>query len=278
MALVPFPSQGTSPVPSDPDWDDLEPSEDGGRMSFLEHLDELRRRLIYSFAAIFIGFVVMFTVSPWLEALVMQPIHDMLPDGRTLIFIQPAEMFLLRLKISAIAGLLLASPFVMTQIWLFVAPGLYTHEKKLAIPFVVLTSFFFVLGAFFSHQIVFPISFQFFLGFETELVRAEIRVTDAFSLWAKLLFACALAFQMPTVVLFLAKMGVVTPGFLMRQFRYAVLLIFVVSAVITPPDIVSQVLLAFPMIGLYMLSVGLAWLVHRKKRQRGDAEEREDDE
>lgn len=273
MALVPFPTKGTTPVPSDPDWDDLEPSDDGGRMSFLEHLDELRRRLIISFASVFVGFLVAFAFSPTLEAFVVEPMIALLPEGRTLIFIQPAEMFLLRLKIAAIAGVLLASPVVMTQIWLFIAPGLYSHEKKMAIPFVLLTTIFFVVGAYFSHEVVFPISFQFLIGFETEQVQAQIAISDAFSLWAKLLFACALVFQMPTVVLFLAKMGVVTPHFLMRQFRYAVLLIFVVSAVITPPDVVSQILLGIPMIGLYLLSVGIAWVVYRGKRRRREQEE-----
>jgi sec-independent protein translocase protein TatC len=267
MALVPFPSKADTPVPRDevePDWDDSQP-EDGGKMSFLEHLDELRRRIIYSVASVFAGFLIAFFFIRDLYAFVMEPMSALLPDGRSLIFTEPTEPFFLWLKIAAIAGVLIASPVVMSQVWLFVAPGLYSHEKKLAIPFVALTSIFFILGAMFSHYVVFPVSFQFFIGFETEFARAEIRVAPAFSLWAKLLFAFGLVFQMPSVVLFLSKIGVVTPRFMLQHFKYAVLVIFVVAAVITPPDVVSQILMAGPMIVLYLLSVGIAWVFQRKR-------------
>jgi sec-independent protein translocase protein TatC len=278
MALVPFPKQGTSPVPTDPDWDDVEPSDDeGGRMSFLEHLDELRKRLMIAIGSVFGGFLLAFIFIRELVAFVTAPMIALLPPGEGLIYTEPAEVFLLWLKVAAIVGVLLASPVIMTQVWLFVAPGLYSHEKKLAIPFVILTTLFFVTGATFSHYVVFPVSWQFFIGFETPDIRAQIRVAPAFSLYAKLLFACALVFQMPTLVLFLAKMGVVTPGFLMRQFKYAVLLIFVVAAVVTPPDVVSQFLIGIPMIGLYLLSVGIAWLVYRGKRKKAAERAAEDD-
>lgn len=277
MALVPFPSKSPGPLAPgdrDPDWDDTAPdSEEGGKMSFLEHLDEFRRRIIYAIASVFVGFLVAFGFIGHLVAFVMEPMVVLLPPDQTLIFTEPAEMFLLQLKIAAIVGVFLASPVIMSQVWLFVAPGLYAHEKKLAIPFVVLTSLFFVLGALFSHYMVFPISWQFFIGFETEYARASIRVAPAFSLYVKLLFAFGLVFQMPTLVLFLAKIGVLTPQFMLQHFKYAVLLIFVAAAVITPPDPVSMVLMAGPMIVLYMLSVGIAWVIHKKRRPDDDANE-----
>jgi sec-independent protein translocase protein TatC len=163
-------------------------------------------------------------------------------------------------------GLLVASPAVMTQVWLFVAPGLYANEKKLAIPFVAMSSFFFVTGAVFSHYIVFPLTFAFFQSFASDKLTFMPRIEPAFGLYVKLMLTFGLIFQMPTLVLFLAKMGVITARFLIRNMKYAILIMFIVGAVLSPgTDPVGQVLMAGPMFLLYLISIGLAWAFGKKK-------------
>ena len=271
MALVPFPTNKPAPDPGDDldrdgVQDDLADSDAGGKMSFLEHLDELRRRILYAVVAIFIGFVVSFFFIDDIFNFIMRPLQELLPPGGTLIYTDPTEAFLLYIKIALIAGLLLASPAVMLQVWLFVAPGLYSHEKKWAIPFVVMSSFFFVLGAAFSHYVVFPLTWRFFVSFTTDILTFMPRIEPAFSIYLRLLLAFGLVFQMPTLVLFLARMGVISARFLVRNFKYAVLIMVVASAVITPDGGgVSLVAMTGPMILLYGLSIGLAWMFGKKK-------------
>ena len=269
MALVPFPQPGQpKPAPGDdPDWDDDESTGEAGKMSFLEHLDELRRRIIYSLIAIGIGFGIAFFFIQQLFDFIMKPMAAALPKGQTLVFTEPTEAFTLYIQIAAIAGLLLATPVVMAQVWLFISPGLYTHEKKAAVPFVVLSSIFFILGAAFSHYVVFPLTWKFFVSFNSPYLQFMPRIEPAFGMWMKMLLAFGLVFQMPTIVLFLAKLGLITASFMWRQFKYAILVIFVVAAVITPSgDMFTQTAMATPMIGLYLLSIALAW-VFGKKRQ-----------
>jgi sec-independent protein translocase protein TatC len=270
MALVPFP-QKTAVTDPEPDWDDpgLE-GDEGGKMSFLEHLDELRKRIVWSLVAVGIGFGIACFFLDDLFAFVMGPMHALLQEtqpGSKLSYLDPTEGFALYLKLAVIAGLLAASPLVMTQVWLFIAPGLYSHEKKLAIPFILMSSFFFVLGAAFAHKVVFPMSWRFLAGFSNEYMDFEARVEPAFSLYMKLILAFALVFQMPTVVLFLARMGVVTARFLIRNFKYAVLIIFIAAAVLTPDaSPVTQTVMAGPMVLLYGISIVLAWLFGKKRR------------
>ena len=278
MALVPFPSQAPEPVPDDdvdPDRGELpEPDdfESGGKMSFLEHLDELRKRIIRAVIAVFVGFLIAcFFLQPLFD-FIMKPLQQLLPPGGSLIFTDPTEAFVLYIKIAAIAGLLIASPAVMTQVWMFIAPGLYTHEKKMAIPFVLMSSVFFIAGAAFSHYIVFPMTWRFFVSFTTDYLTFMPRIEPAFSLYMKMLLAFGLVFQMPTVVLFLARMGVVTAGFLWRNIKYAVLIIFIVAAVVTPSaDMITQTAMAGPMILLYLLSIFLAWAFGKKTRATEEA-------
>ena len=273
MALVPFPNKAQAPVPDDEgdrDRDDLldgtDAAESGGKMSFLDHLDELRRRIVYAVVAILLGFVLAFFFIDEIFNFIMLPLQQMLPPGGTLIYTDPTEAFLLYIKIALIAGLLLASPAVMLQVWLFVAPGLYSHEKKWAIPFVVMSSFFFVLGAAFSHYIVFPLTWRFFVSFTTDILTFMPRIEPAFSIYLRLLIAFGLVFQMPTLVLFLARMGLISARFLVRNFKYAVLIMVVVSAVVTPDGGgVSLVAMTGPMILLYGLSIILAWMFGKKK-------------
>ena len=189
-----------------------------------------------------------------------------LPDGQTLIFTEPTEALMLYLKMAVLAGLLIASPGVMTQVWLFVAPGLYANEKKLAIPFVAMSSFFFVAGAAFAHYVVFPLTWKFFQSFSSDDLTFMPRIEPAFGLYVKLLLVFGLIFQMPTLVLFLARMGVITARFLIRNMKYAILIMFIVGAVLSPgTDPVGQVLMAGPMFLLYLLSIGLAWMFGKKR-------------
>ncbi|MBI3046948.1 MAG: twin-arginine translocase subunit TatC [Acidobacteria bacterium] len=273
MALVPFPTnKQQTPVP-DEDLDrdrsgleeELADEDAGGKMSFLEHLDELRRRIIYAVVSVFIGFVISFFFIDDIFNFIMRPLQQLLPPGGTLVYTDPTEAFILYIKIALIAGLILASPAVMLQVWLFVAPGLYSHEKKWAIPFVAMSSIFFVAGAAFSHYVVFPLTWRFFVGFTSDILTFMPRIEPAFSIYLRLLLAFGLVFQMPTLVLFLARMGVISARFLIRNFKYAVLIMVMASAVITPDGGgVSLVAMTGPMILLYGISIGLAWMFGKK--------------
>jgi sec-independent protein translocase protein TatC len=270
MALVPFPS--SAPSHHDPDDDDVRDPDEadldgaGGKMSFLEHLDELRTRLIASAYALIIGCVISFIFVSYTEAFILAPLQQMMPNGQRLIFTAPMEGFMTMMKIGALGGLFIALPFIILQLWFFVAPGLYANEKRFAIPFVLLGTFFFVGGAAFSHYIAFPYSWRFFLGFENEYIQFLPKLSDVFSLWVKMLLAFGVIFQMPTIVFFLARMGLVTAGFLIKHTKYAVLIIFILGAVLSPgTDVVSQALMAGPMLVLYGVSIGIAWMFAKKK-------------
>ena len=270
MALIPFPNNTPAPVPDndiddDSDQDELLDDEAGGKMSFLDHLDELRRRIIYAVVALFVGFVIAFFFIGDIFDFIMRPLQAMLPPGGTLVYTDPSEAFVLNIKIALIAGLMLSSPIVALQVWLFVAPGLYAHEKKWAIPFVTMSTFFFITGAAFSHYVVFPLTWTFFVSFTNDILTFMPRIEPAFSLYMRLLLAFGLVFQLPTLVLFLARMGVVSARFLIRNFKYAVLLMVIASALITPDGGgVSLVAMTGPMILLYGLSIVLAWVFGKK--------------
>ena len=268
MALVPFPNKAQLPSDDEPDWDDHDPSDDsGGKMSFLEHLDELRRRIIYAVIATVGGFIAACFFINELFDFVMGPMQRLLPAGQTLIYTEPMEAMMLYLKLAVIAGLMIGSPAIMTQVWLFVAPGLYSHEKKLAIPFVLMSSFFFIAGAAFAHYIVFPLTWTFFASFASDSITYMPRIEPAFGLYMKLVLVFGVIFQMPTLILFLARMGVITARFLIRNMKYAILIMFIVGAVLSPgTDPVGQAAMAGPMFVLYLISIGLAWLFGKKKR------------
>ena len=262
MASLPVPE----PSPEEREEPELDPAGDdqGGRMSFLEHLDELRKRLVIVAIALFIGFLICFAFIQPIFDFIMVPLHEILPEGGRLVYTEPTEAFFLYIKIAALAGLILATPVVLSQVWLFVAPGLYSHEKRFAIPFVVFATLFFIGGALFSHYLLFPWAWGFFASFSTTYMEFFPRIEPAFSLYVKLLLACGFVFQMPTVVFFLARVGAVTPGFLARNIKYAILLIFIFAAVLTPTgDPVTLTMMAAPMIALYGLSIGIAWVFGR---------------
>jgi sec-independent protein translocase protein TatC len=240
---------------------------DAGRMSFLEHLDELRKRLIASIIGIAIGCVVAFIfLDRYIFPFIMVPMQKMLPDGGKLITTEASEFFMLWVKTGFFAGLLLAMPFILYQVWLFVAPGLYSHEKRFAIPFVLFASAFFFAGATFSHYIAFPVTWGFFITFNPSFVQFMPKIGPAFALYVKMMLACGSVFQMPVLVFALARMGVVTAGFMLRNFKYAVLIIAIAGAVLSPGgDIASQMILSGPMLVLYVISIGVAWVFQRRK-------------
>lgn len=257
--------------PGDPPIEQDEEPEDedgaGGKMSFLDHLDELRTRLIRSFGALAGGFVVCFAFIDPIFDFIMEPLAAVLEDGVRMIYTSAPEYFFLELKMAALAGLVFATPVVMSQVWLFIAPGLYAHEKRFAIPFVAFASVFFIGGTLFGHYILFQVAWGFFANFGAENAYVEFtpRLQDAFGLYVRLVLACGVIFQLPTVVFFLARMGVASPPFLIRNFKYAFLLCFVFAAVLTPtPDPVTMTVMAGPMIALYVLSIGIAWAFQKR--------------
>ena len=272
MALVPFPNKtALSANPDDEDaerdLDDLD-GDAAGKMSFLEHLDELRKRIIWAIASVGIGFGITIFFINDIFGFIMRPMQRLLPAGQTLIYTDPSEAFMLQIKIALISGLILASPMVFGQIWLFIAPGLYSHEKKYAIPFILMSTFFFVLGAAFSHFVVFPIVWRFFVGFTTDYLTFMPRVEPAFSMYLRLILALGITFQLPTLVLFLARMGMITPMFMIRHIKFAVLLIVIAAAVLSPDGGgVGMVAMGAPVILLYIFSIGLAWAFGKKKRE-----------
>jgi sec-independent protein translocase protein TatC len=273
MALVKFPGSAL-PEPdddrhihlTDPDVFD---EDAGAKMSFLDHLDELRKRLIACVYGLVVGCAIGFIFVQRIQAFIWMPLFRDLhaTNGAKFMYTTGFEPFMLTMKIGALAGLFVALPFIIFQLWLFIAPGLYSHEKKMAIPFVFFCTTFFVLGAAFSHYAAFPWTWKFFLGWETEYMEFRPSIGEVFGLYVKMMLGFGLIFQMPTVVFFLARMGVVSAGFLVRHAKYAVLIIFIVAAVVSPgTDIVSQCLMAGPMLALYALSVLVAWVFGKRRK------------
>jgi sec-independent protein translocase protein TatC len=271
MALVPFPSPQSGALPVPPDDDDDSPVE--GKMSFLEHLDELRKRIVHSAIAIAVCVLAGFYWINQIVNFILAPTRKALPAGVKLIYTQPGEAFSLYVQIALIMGVVLAAPYIMYQVWLFIAPGLYSNEKRLAIPFVLFTTLGFLVGAAFNHYIAFPFMMVFFASFNTPDLAFMPKLDDVFGLYSKMLLGMGVVFQMPTVVFFLAKMKMVTARFLLRHFKYAFLIIFIAAAVITPTgDMMTQAIFAAPMVGLYMLSIVIAWVVGPKRLRGADGE------
>ena len=250
----------------------LEPDDDReGMMGFLDHLEELRVRLIRCCIAIAVGMLIAFTFVDRLVDALLASIAGALPPGTSLVFIKPNEGFALWLNVALVAGLLVSAPYVMYQVWRFIAPALYANEKRFAVPFVALTSIGSVAGAFFSHSVLFPATMRFFSAFSSPRMRFMPGVDDTIDLYLKLMLGMAVVFQIPTVVFFLAKMRLVTARFLWRNTQYAILIIFIVSAVLTPStDPWNQTAFALPMLALYLLSIALAWLVAPKGSREPD--------
>jgi sec-independent protein translocase protein TatC len=234
------------------------------RMTLLDHLDELRRRLTNSIIAVLIAFLVCWYFSPiifhWLE----KPILEHLPPGDRLAFTELAGPFMLYIKVALLAAVFVSSPLILTQVWLFIRPGLYKRERRLALPFVFFTSLFFIAGGYFGYEVAFPMVVRFLLGVGGDF-KQVVTIQSYFSMMTKILLGLGVVFELPMLIFFLARLGLVTAGKLLKWFRWAVLGIFVVAAIITPtPDIATQTVFAVPMILLYLLGVVIAAIFGKK--------------
>jgi sec-independent protein translocase protein TatC len=239
----------------------IEATPEQARMSLIEHLQELRSRLIRAFIAIGVGFILAYAIADPLFHMLTWPIREVSGGKVLLIGTGVGEAFYTKIKVALIAGLFIASPVVFYEIWKFIAPGLYETERKLAKPFVFFATIFFVLGGYFCWAVVFKVGYAFFLSEYASIgVTPTIRISEYLAFSAKLLLAFALTFEMPIFAFFFTKLGMIDYKMMFGYWRYAVLGIFIVSAALTPPDMVSQFLLAIPLLLLYSISVGVAWM------------------
>ncbi|MFQ5901027.1 MAG: twin-arginine translocase subunit TatC [Thermodesulfobacteriota bacterium] len=232
------------------------------------HLEELRKRLIISFIAIGIGSIFSYIFSKEIFKVLMLPLLGILSPKNSIIFTGLTEAFVTYLKVSLVSGVFLASPVIIHQTWGFLAPGLYQYEKRFFIPIVLFSTLLFIGGALFGYFVIFPFGFKYFLSFATDVIRPMPSLKEYFAFSVKLLFAFGIVFELPLFVFFLSRLGIVSHHTLSSYRRYAILLIFILAAVITPPDVVSQIMLGLPMILLYEIGIIIAKLFG-KERKRG---------
>ena len=240
-------------------------------MGFLDHLEELRRRIVYSIIAVIVGFVGCWFSAQRLVAIMQKPIIHVLHQNNQpdmLVYQHPVDPFNLYLKVAGVAGLFATSPFVLYQIWLFIAPGLYRNEKRYVMPFMASSVALFLAGGYFGYAVVLPKALEFLIDFGKQF-RPMITIEEYTSLFVTIILGMGLIFEMPILVFFLALMGIVSAGWMWRNIRYSILVIFIVAAILTPtPDIVNMCIFAAPMLGLYVLSIGIAWFVHPNQRRK----------
>lgn len=245
-------------------------NEQGDEMPFTAHLEELRIRLAKALIAALIGFLCCYGFSEQLFQLLVQPLVAVLPKGNTLIFTGLPEGFFTHLKVAFLAGIFVVSPYIFYQLWQFISPGLYAEEKKYMLPLAFLSAVFFLGGALFGYLVVFPFGFQFFIGFASDVIQPMPSLREYFSFSTKLLFAFGLIFELPLVIFFLARMGLVSSVKLKKFRKYFVLTAFVVAAILTPPDVVSQVLMALPLIVLYEIGIIVAKIFGKNERKKDE--------
>lgn len=242
----------------------LDPETDLPKMTFLDHLEELRRRLVISAVAVAVAFFACWAFAEPIFALLQAPLAKFLAPGDKLAYTRLTAPFFLYMKVSFFAGLFLASPVILLQVWLFVAPGLYKKERRLAAPFIIFGTLFFILGGYFGYRYLLPATCSFFVETGKQF-KQMVTVDDYFSFASTIIMACGLVFETPILIFFLARLGIVTPAFLLQKFKYAVVLSFVIAAVVTPtPDMVTQSALAIPMILLYLIGIAVAFLFGKK--------------
>jgi sec-independent protein translocase protein TatC len=229
--------------------------DDEKKIPFTDHLDELRRRLIVCFIAVGIGFVLSYGFKEKLFQILTRPLIGVMESGDKLIFTGLPEAFFTYLKVAFLSGIILSTPIIFYEFWMFVAPGLYDKEKRLMFPIVILSTLFFVGGSFFGYFIVFPYGFKFFLGFASEIIKPLPSMREYLSFASKLLIAFGLVFELPLIITFLAKLGMVSVSFLKKNRKYALLLFFIGAAILTPPDVVTQIMMALPLMVLYEISI-----------------------
>jgi sec-independent protein translocase protein TatC len=236
-------------------------------MSFLEHLDELRVRLVHAVVALCVATAVAWIWHEEIFHFLTQPLRKAFPDVK-FIFTGPSEAIILYMKMAFFVGIFLAAPYILYEAWAFISPGLYAHEKRYVVPFVAMGSLFFLGGAGFGHYFLFPATFAFLGSFGGADMQFLPKIDEYFSFYSWFLLGLGLVFQTPVIIFILSRIGIVTPSFLLRQWKWAVVGSFVIAAFVTPsPDMVNQTALALPMIGLYLLGVLAAWLFGRPRRK-----------
>ena len=250
------------------------------KMPFTLHLEELKTRLTHALIAIGICFVICYFVKEKLFKVLTLPLVAVLPDNSSMIFTSLPEAFFTYLKVSFFASIFLASPYILYQIWKFMSPGLYKSEKKYVVPFVTFSTMFFLGGSLFAYYVVFPFGFKFFIGFGNDVIRPMLSLREYLSFAMKLLIAFGVIFELPIFMFFLAKIGVVNSRILVKKRKYAILMVFVVAALFTPPDIVTQGLMALPLMLLYEISIWVVKMGEKKlfRKKEANEEDAKDDE
>ena len=236
-------------------------------MTFLEHLGDLRKRLFYSFIAVIVAFIPAWFFHEEIFNILARPILKYLPEGEKLTIIELPAAFMVYIKVSFIAALFVIAPFIFYQFWKFIAPGLYQKEKKYVVPFVFFTTFFFALGALFAYFVVFPFACNFFISMAADF-KTMITADKYFSFALRVILGIAIVFELPTLIFFLSRMGLVTSRWMIKNFKYAVLAVFVIAAIITPtPDMFVQSIIAVPMLALYGLSIIIAFFSEKRRKK-----------
>ena len=239
-------------------------------MSFLEHLEELRKRIIYCLIAVAVGFFACWAYAEKIYGIMQAPIMMALRNNgmsEKLVYLNPTEPFNLYLKVAALAGLFVTSPFVLYQVWLFISPGLYRNEKKYVFPFMFSTVALFLSGGIFGYKVVYPAALDFLISYGKQF-QPMITIGEYTDLFLTIIIGMGVIFELPILVFFLSLMGIVSAGFMWKNLRYAILVIFIIAAIITPTtDILNMCIFAAPMVGLYALSIGIAWMVHPAQRR-----------
>ena len=237
-------------------------------MSLMEHLEELRKRIIWSLLGVAVAFFPCWTKAKEIYAFLVAPLEKLRP-GLRLAFFNLTDPFLMYFKVAALTAVFIAAPFILYQAWRFISPGLYPRERRYAVPFVLITTFFFLSGGAFGYYVAFPAAAKFLLDLGNDQLTPVLSVTTYFGFLMTLLLGLGLMFELPVIIFLLSILGVVTPRFLMRQFRWAVVIIFTVAAIVTPtPDIFNQCVFAIPGVGLYLIGVGAAALATRSRNKR----------
>ncbi len=244
------------------------------KQPFTTHLEELRSRLIKAFIAVAIGFLISYGFKEEIFKILTHPLVKAMKPGDHLVYTNLPEAFFTFLKTAFIFGIMLASPVLIYQFWMFVAPGLYDREKRMVMPILLLSVFFFAGGALFGYFVVFPFGFRFFLSFGSDTIRPLPSMKEYLGFSSTLLLAFGLIFELPLVITFLARLGIVSVDWLKKVRKYAILVFFVAAAILTPPDVVTQIMMAVPLMVLYEISIVGARLFGRK---RGEAEKGEDE-
>jgi sec-independent protein translocase protein TatC len=241
-----------------------DPENELPKMSFLDHLEELRKRLIVSSLAIVVGFFVCWSFAERIFGILQAPLTRFLPPGDKLAYTRLTAPFFLYMKVAFFSGLFVAAPVILLQIWLFITPGLYRRERRMAAPFIIFGTLFFLVGGYFGYRYLLPATCSFFVETGKQF-KQMVTVDDYFSFASTIILACGVVFETPLIIFFLARLGIVTPAFLMQKFKYAIVLSFIVAAIVTPtPDMVTQSALAVPMILLYLIGVAVAYVFGKK--------------